>query len=202
MGFKAGLATAALALGATLPGAQSASADVVYEVDQTIGLGSVVGTLTTDGAAGTLALGDILSWNLTLNGVGASGGLNPINSITESFGPDLGLSVVGSDLYFNYSDPTGSNFLIQISPGESGATFWCNASYSGGCDEGKSVVPVFYTDLSSQFVSATGNQVIGVSGVPEVSTWAMMLAGFATLGVAGWRRVRKTASSRHGAWLV
>jgi hypothetical protein len=30
--------------------------------------------------------------------------------------------------------------------------------------------------------------------VPEASTWAMMLAGFAGLGLAGWRGSRKTAA--------
>jgi hypothetical protein len=31
-----------------------------------------------------------------------------------------------------------------------------------------------------------------VSGLPESSTWAMMLAGFAGLGLSGWRGSRKT----------
>jgi hypothetical protein len=33
-----------------------------------------------------------------------------------------------------------------------------------------------------------------VAAVPEPSTWAMMLAGFAGLGLAGWRGSRKTAA--------
>ena len=34
----------------------------------------------------------------------------------------------------------------------------------------------------------------GVSGVPEPSTWAMMLAGFAFLGYAGYRARRSAAA--------
>jgi hypothetical protein len=38
---------------------------------------------------------------------------------------------------------------------------------------------------------------LGATGVPEPSTWAMMLVGFAGLGLVGWRAQRKsfTASS-------
>jgi hypothetical protein len=34
-----------------------------------------------------------------------------------------------------------------------------------------------------------------VSGVPEVSTWAMMLAGFAGLGFVGYRRNKSVSAA-------
>ena len=37
--------------------------------------------------------------------------------------------------------------------------------------------------------------VMTVTSVPEASTWAMMLAGFAGLGLAGWRASRKSAAA-------
>jgi hypothetical protein len=43
-------------------------------------------------------------------------------------------------------------------------------------------------------VGLGGNNISTVSGVPETSTWAMMLAGFAGLGFAGYRR-NKAASA-------
>ncbi len=39
----------------------------------------------------------------------------------------------------------------------------------------------------------------GISAVPEPSTWAMMLAGFAGLGFAGYRRKTKNAALLAGA---
>jgi PEP-CTERM motif len=42
---------------------------------------------------------------------------------------------------------------------------------------------------SATFTLASG-------AVPEPSTWAMLLLGFAGLGFAGWRRVRQTAVAR------
>jgi hypothetical protein len=41
-------------------------------------------------------------------------------------------------------------------------------------------------------VSGSGVFVVGGSAVPEPSTWAMMLLGFAGLGFAGYRRARLT----------
>ena len=40
-------------------------------------------------------------------------------------------------------------------------------------------------------IAGTGS----ISGVPEPSTWAMMLLGFAGLGFAGYRASRKAALS-------
>jgi hypothetical protein len=64
------------------------------------------------------------------------------------------------------------------------------------CSQGASVVPQTISDASAQFVSVTGNQIIGtaaVAGVPEPSTWAMMLLGFAGLGFA-FRQSRRKMS--------
>jgi outer membrane lipase/esterase len=48
--------------------------------------------------------------------------------------------------------------------------------------------------------TATGNGFIGegrqmATSVPEPSTWAMLLAGFAGLGFAGWRARRSAAQA-------
>jgi hypothetical protein len=42
-------------------------------------------------------------------------------------------------------------------------------------------------------MTASGNQIIATAGVPEPSTWALMLAGFAGVGLAGYRRSRKVS---------
>jgi hypothetical protein len=43
------------------------------------------------------------------------------------------------------------------------------------------------------FADNSGAYTIRITQVPEVSTWAMMLLGFAGLGYAGWRTQRKSA---------
>jgi len=43
------------------------SADITYDVDQTVGIGSVKGFIETDGTTGVLGASNILNWNLLLN---------------------------------------------------------------------------------------------------------------------------------------
>jgi hypothetical protein len=47
---------------------------------------------------------------------------------------------------------------------------------------------------SSNFYGTTGALTVS-AGVPEPSTWAMMLLGFAGLGYLGYRKARSTALS-------
>ena len=49
----------------------------------------------------------------------------------------------------------------------------------------------FATGTTCQGGSSVGGT--GTGGIPEPSTWAMMLAGFAGLGFLGFRRTRKPA---------
>jgi PEP-CTERM motif len=177
----------------TVLGAASASANIVYTVSQSIGLGSVTGTITTDGATGVLSVSDILAWDLTLNGVGASFNLTSISPIAQKHVIGNDLIASPTDIYFNFSGTTGDQFLLQ-NGGDDGQEYWCNSVGNTSCYPGKSDVPVFYTDSSSQFdMIASGNQIIATSAgaVPEPSTWAMMLFGFVSLGLAGYRASRK-----------
>jgi hypothetical protein len=60
------------ALVPALASAGTARADIVYIVNQTIGDGSVRGTLTTDGMLGLLSVGGFEAWHLTLTGKGGA----------------------------------------------------------------------------------------------------------------------------------
>ena len=55
----------------------TARADITYTINDTVGAGTVTGTITTDGFLGTLATSDIIDWNLVLtNGFGTTLDLN------------------------------------------------------------------------------------------------------------------------------
>lgn len=170
--------------------AASASANIVYTVDQTIGAGSVTGTITTDGASGVLSASDIVAWDLMLNGVGASYNLASTDANANKYVVGNDLTASSTDIYFNFSGTSGDQFLLQDGP-EVGNTYWCNSVGYSSCVPGKSDVPVYYSDASSQFdQTASGNQIIA-SVVPEPAAWAMLLAGFAALGFIGLRGARK-----------
>jgi hypothetical protein len=189
--FRAALAGACFA---TAGLASSAGAAIVYHVDQTIGSGSVVGTITTDGATGVLGVGDITAWNLELNGVGASFDLKSPNNSYVS-GSDL--TATPQYLYFNFSGVDGGRFLLQQGP-EDGDTYYCDSTANNDCLKGASDVPVSYNDPSAQFSTPSGNQIIGTAAVPEPAAWSLLLVGLAGLGAAirTRRRHHTNATSR------
>jgi PEP-CTERM motif len=173
-----------------LLGVNAASASITYDVDQHIGAGSVFGTVTTDGMIGALKASDFTSWNLTLQGNGASFVLTQANSVT--WGSDTGVQATASNISFDFGNPTA--FLVFQDGVSSGSRYWCNSGGLTACLSGKSDVPEYYLSLSAQIVPAEGNQIIAtVAAVPEPSTWAMMILGFAGVGFMVYRRKSKPA---------
>lgn len=162
------------------------AAAITYNVDQTIGAGSVTGDIQTDGTTGVLDSANIIAWNLELKGVGASINLTNSNSVVDDSGSDV--TATTTDLFFNYSG-TDDGFLVFQVDLFSGNEYYCNAVTSQGfdCAPGASVVPQSHSDPSAQYEARTGNQIIGTvaSAVPEPSSWAIMLVfGLGGLGAA------------------
>ena len=149
-------AICALAIPAILP----AQSNITYNFKQTIGQGSVVGTIVTDGNTGILSASDLVSWNLNLNGVGATYNLTSAGSqsFTQVAGSDL--TATKSGLYFNFSGTDTGYFFVQASnPGlYSGYHYVCENSTWFGCEPGASVVPqdVFANKSSAQFATESG----------------------------------------------
>lgn len=191
MKFQSPRFAASVAALAALAMAGAADATITYTVDETIGGGSVVGTIVTDGATGVLGAADILSWNLVLMGVGAPAPTYDLSSATagtSAFVSGDALTATTKGLFFDFSGSAGDYFLLQHNP-FSGQTYYCDEATGGGgspCIDGASDIPEFYGAPSGQIDSTLSGKVeIGVAaGVPEPSIWAMMLIGFGGLGAA------------------
>ncbi len=171
---------------------------IKYNVDQTIGSGSVVGSITTDGNTGILQATDITSWNLQLNGVGASLDLTPANSqaydfIYPTFGISNNVSASLTDLYYNFSGDAG--LLVFQNVLFTGASYYCLSAVSGACYQGATAVPVLVFDSSTVTATETGNQIIGVAATPLPSTWMMLIAGFVGLGFFAYRGSKKNVAA-------
>ena len=177
-------------LGAAVCGA----ADITYTVNDTIGAGSVTGTIETNGTTGVLTAADFLAFNLTLNGVGASANITtPAEGVTL-IGSNV--TATASDIFFNFSGTPGSLLLFG---GGVGFTYFCSAVSFGSCLQGESVVPQFFTDPSVQDITPTGNQIIaavsgsttgpgGSTAVPEPTMLSLLALGFAGVGFARRRK--------------
>jgi hypothetical protein len=73
--------------------------------------------------------------------------------------------------------------------GSADAFFTNNKLYLGAFDAGNQTVDLLYS-LTASEVGAGFGFTYFASGVPEPSTWAMTLLGFAGLGYMGYRRAR------------
>jgi PEP-CTERM motif len=172
------------------------------------GINFVTGTITTDGATGTLLAADITSWNINQSAdtVHFQANLNPANSVVTLTGSAL--TATATQLFFNFGGSTNS--LLEFAPS--------NFFTGGGgislqmCDSAGTCLDQNLTQSHSRLMMAfiapgccsTSSGVnesvalqIGAASttpsVPEPSTWALMLVGFAGLGFA-FRRSRRKVS--------
>ena len=185
------------AIGAFVLGAGAANANITYNVNQTIGAGGVTGTITTDGATGTLTGADFVAWSLLLTDGVSSFTLNQGNSDVLDYAsnsslygaPSVDVTATSTDLKFDFNGPDPGYLGFQAGGDYSGQHYWClaTASQAFACKGGGQTVAPISVFVSYQFQGYSGNQIfasVAAGGVPEPSTWAMMMIGVAGLGAA------------------
>ncbi len=187
--------------------ATSASASIVYQINQTSTTPEVAGelsplsdtvkgTITTDGTIGAVQTGNILSWNLQLIDnyrPAYNFTLTPANSGIW-FDTGNALIATPTGLTFDFSK-VGAVFIIQglVHGFSSGFQYFCFQSTSGPCLQGETIVPYYY---SVDGVSATGlSGIVPLNGVPEPMMWSLLLLGFGGLGGAMRSRRRNVVTA-------
>ena len=114
-------------------------------------------------------------------------GINTLREFTNLFGSDLANSGVGSNSGPLIGSVDLSGYLLISSP---------DASLDIAS---VSIIPIFegnvFRDPSGRTLSASSElSLVETSAVPEPSTWAMMILGFAGVGFMAYRRKSKPAS--------
>jgi hypothetical protein len=194
MNFKlAGLFASALVSFAAYCG--DASANIVYDLS----LGpTAVGTITTDGNFGVLHTADIVDFNITIKSAnftdiitGPLSGNNNIQFGTTSTSSAFTASSTG--LFFDFSATSGTPYLIF----QNGLGYLCLNGAPGNCSGDPHSVAVHISTDINPLIQESGNvQIANVAvagSVPEPSTWAMMILGFAGIGFMAYRRKSKPA---------
>ncbi len=117
----------------------------VYNVNRTIGVGSVTGTITTDGATGIISPSDFTAWDLLLTGDGATKTISSADGDAAVWGGGGDITADATHVSFNFSAGDGGFLVFQDGMG-SGSFYWCLNSTNGGCLQSESVVPQHFDD--------------------------------------------------------
>jgi PEP-CTERM motif len=194
MNFKfIGLFALALASFAACSG--DASANVVY--DLTLGP-NVAGTITTDGNTGILHTSDIVDFNITITNPAGPNTANLTRATISFYGTHAtttAFTATSAGLFFDFS-ATDVGGQLQYLIFDSGNYLCLNAA-AGNCSGPNPSSVAIYVSGSDPLIPETGNveiATVAVAGsVPEPSTWAMMILGFAGIGFMAYRRKSKPA---------
>jgi hypothetical protein len=177
----------------TLLASVTANASIVYNINRTIGEGTVTGSVTTDGTIGVLGSANITDWALTLFAPNLRNG--PTRIITSA---DAGASIIFEGtalsasaiaLTFDFSAPSPANRMTLYDSGD--LVGWrlnfCFAGNNLECIMRDATI----SNTTAQSVAHTGAIDIGVAAVPVPA--AVWLFGSGLLGLIGVARRKKTA---------
>jgi hypothetical protein len=167
-----------------LAASSSAVANIIYTVDlPSAGDVTVTGTITTDGTLGTLTAANFLNWDFTVSSssLGVSNEITPANTTIARF---EGITATNDSLFIlppALIDVEGAGNQVIVTPVPPGYfAEQLRVSTSQATDG-----PEIGLSMSGVQLATGGVDVTPLPPVPEPSTWAMMLIGFAGGGVIG-----------------
>jgi hypothetical protein len=171
-----------------LVGSAASATPITYTVNLTVGAGSVLGTIQTDGSTGTLGTGNLLDWLLTLNNGTSTFTLQGPSSGNNSQVLVSGSSFTASptNLFFNFSNTNGDIVLFQNPYISSSMNWLCFEGAFGGCAGFLSTVNLVvgtYNGSNVQTSAQSGVASVGATAapVPEPATLVLFGSGLAAL---------------------
>ena len=187
----------ATALLSTLAFAVPAEA-ITYIGNRTIQDGNVQISITTDGTLGALTAANLTDWTFSITVPPNSGGnlfgpLGAANSSVQLLGSG-GLTATATQLLFDFDGRSRLTFAADNQPPFT-AIGYClgGRAANARCVNTRGVEAIANGLLNFRETTFDGIGIIastggGLAGVPEPSSWALMLAGFGLAGAAMRRR--------------
>ena len=174
----------------TLCAATANAALITYDVDRTIGDGTVEGTITTDGTLGNGLSVDIMKdWSLTLTVPDLADPnvtIDPGNS-NLIFGSSV-INATETELSFDF-DLAGNDYML-FSGGTTTELFWCMETAAGGCNGPDSSEHIGVKGVAFYSVPHTGEIVFATATVVPVPA-AVWLFGSGLIGLVGFARRKR-----------
>jgi hypothetical protein len=170
---------------------------ITYDVNQSVGLGSVTGFIETNGTIGPITeSSEIVDWNLTLFDGSSTADLQGPNQTNPNSSVTLvgsALSATATTLSFDFGS-TNSELLFLLTDSDPILMCWTTNSCptTGGGNGNGAWIEV------TQFQWGVGRNPIGAV-TPLPAALPLFATGLGTLGLLGWRRKRKARLSLLGA---
>ena len=169
--------------------------DITYTVDQTVGSGSVTGTITTDGTIGTLATADVIGWDLTLNDGTNTITLNSLNAATYVQVSGNALSATPTNLLFDFESSGPQEYFLfgngTQDPGFGDVCWLNNESCANFGGDGITLADLNLDNIDPSVSLPDGDTVIATDpplSTPEPGTGGLMLIGAGMLGLVMMRK--------------
>lgn len=167
-------------------GASTSNASIVYNVDRTIGSGTVIGYIETDETIGVLGAANIIDWAFTLSAPNLSSGPTVLiaasNSGATIFATGTSLVASATELSFNFLPNQSSRFSFADFLTAYALNSCFDSSLANECIQRDATIP----NTDAQGVMNSGPIVIGTAAVPLPAT--MWFFGSALIGLAAIKR--------------